>query len=256
MGDENKVDDITGKKVFFLYPTASVQNQIITELTQNEIEAYTARDHARLQRLLKDNPNSILYINIDEQMPEIEWEKWIATLLTTVPTIKVGIFSSNTDEELKNKFLTKFKIACGFFNLKLDMTKSIPVVLKALNDVNVNGRRKYLRVAIDKETNATINMPFEGDFLNGTIKDISIVGFSCVFERDPAFKKNTLHKDIQLRLQSILLKIEGVVFGSRDHEGEVTYVFIFTQRVDPDVRGKIRKFIMQNMQSRMDQELS
>jgi len=248
--------EITGKKVFFLYPTASIKNQVITELAQHEIEVYIAKDHVRLARVLKKYPSSIIYVNIDEPIKEMEWEKWVAGVLTTVPTAKIGIFSSSDNEELKNKYVNKLKVSCGFITLKLDMSKAINKILDVLGVMNAKGRRKYLRASIERESNAVINMPFNGDFINGTVKDVSVVGISCSFEHDPGLKKGVLQRDIQIRLQSMLLKVEAVVFGSRENCGEQIYVFLFTQRIDPEVRVKIRKYIQHNLQTKMDSEIN
>jgi hypothetical protein len=119
----------------------------------------------------------------------------------------------------------------------------------------VKGRRKYLRASTERETTATINMPYDGNFINGVIKDVSVVGISCVFEHDPGLKIKTLYKDIQIRLQSMLLKAEAVVFGSRTEYGNNIYVLLFTQRISPDVRAKIRKYIQQNLQHKMDSDM-
>jgi len=252
MSGESDTTEITGKKVFFLYPTASVQNQVVTLLIQQEIETYIVKDHARLARAIKNHPNSIIYVNIDESMPEPEWEKWIAGVINTEPSIKFGVFSSNMNEELKNKYINKFKVTCGFLTLNKDMSKAAQKTLDILNGMNVKGRRKYLRASTDREKVATMNMPFNGEFINGTVKDISLVGISCVFNNDPGLKKNVLYKDIQIRLQTMLLKVEAVAFGSRVQEGEKTYVLIFTQRIDPEVQSKIHKYIQTNLQGKMD----
>jgi len=249
--------DIAGRKVFFLYPTASVKNQVVTELVQNEFEIYVAKDHARLSRVLKKYPDSVLFLNIDEGMGIQEWEKWILGVFSTVPDVKIGVFSSNADEEFRNKFVNDLRITCGFLTLKFDMSKTVGQILEVLNTLNVKGRRKYLRASTERETTATVNMPFNGNFIKGSIKDISIVGISCVFEQDPGLSKNALVKDIQIRLQTMLLKVEAVVFGSRaDNNGEKTYVLLFTQRIDPDVRVKIRVYVQRNLQAKMDYEIS
>jgi len=248
--------DITGKKVFFLYPTASVKNQIVTELAQQEIEVYVSRNHTKLGRVLKNYPDSIVFVNTDESITDMDWEKWVSAIMTTVPSVKIGIFSSSSDDEYKDKFIEKLKVPCGFFSLKLDMSKSIAKILEILEAMNVKGRRKYLRATAEREANATMNMPFNGDFINSTIKDISVVDISCVFEHDPILKKNSLHKEMQIRLQSMLLKVEAVVFGSRENNGENIYVLLFTQRIDPEVRVKIRKYIQNNLQSKMDSEIN
>ncbi|MCL2801222.1 MAG: pilus assembly protein PilZ [Treponema sp.] len=250
------MEEITGKKVFFLYPTASVQNQVITELTQHEIEVYIAKDHMRLLRVLKKYNSSIVFINIDESIQEAEWEKYILTIRNTAPNVNVGIFSSSSDEELKAKYIEKLKITCGFMTLKLDMSRAGKKIMDILGVMNVKGRRKYLRASLERESTATMNMPFNGDFINSAIKDISVVGISVVFEHDPGLKKNALYKDMQIRLQSMLIKVEAVVFGSRENLGEKIYVLLFTQRIDPDVRVKIRKYIQSNLQSKMDSEIN
>jgi len=247
--------DLVGKKVFFLYPTASIQNQVITELAQQEYEVYVAKDHSRLARVLKKYPDSIIYVNIDEGMAKPDWERWIGGIISGHPDVKIGIFSSNTEDELKEKFVNKLNVSCGFLTLKLDMSKTVNVILEILKITNAKGRRKYIRASTERE-NATINMPYNGAFINGVIKDISVVGISCKFEQDYDFKKTTLFKDIQIKLQSMLIKAEAVVFGSRTDNGEKNYVLLFTQRVDPDVRIKIRKYIQMNLQSKMDSEIN
>jgi len=255
MSDTNNTTDILGKKVFFLYPTTSIQNQIVTELVQHEFEVYIVKNHINLPTVLKNNPDSVVFVNIDERMSEQEWEKWITGIHTALPEIKIGVFSARTDDELKEKYTTKLHVTCGFINLKLDMTKTISKILEVLTVLNVKGRRKYLRTDINNDSSANLNIPFNGEYLNGFINDISVVGFACILDNDPGFKKNELIKDIQIKLQSVLLKVEAVVFGSREEGGQKIYVLLFTQRIDPDIRVKIRKYIQGNMQSKMDIEL-
>jgi len=253
---ESPPSAIIGRKIFFLYPTASIQNQIITELAQQEYEVYTAKNHARLARALKKYQDSIVYINIDEGMAEPDWERWISGILSAHPDVKIGVFSSKTDEELKDKYINRLHVSCGFLTLKLDMSKTIDVILEILKITNAKGRRKYIRASTEREATATINMPHNGGFIHGLIKDISVVGVSCKFEMDPGLKKNALFKDIQIKLQSMLIKVEAVAFGSREDGGEKNYVLLFTQKIDSEVRAKIRKYIQMNLQSKMDSEIN
>jgi len=254
---EAKKEDssISGRKIFFIYPTASVVNQVITELTQQEYEVYTVKDHVRMLRVLKTYSDAIIFINIDEGQPEAEWEKWVATINNTLPNVSIGILSGNSSDDLKEKYLNKLHASCGFTGLKVDMSKAPQKILDTLGTMDAKGRRKYLRASVERDTVATINLPFNSDFINGTVRDVSVVGVSCVFEHDPGLKKNTLLKDIQVRLQTMLLKVEGVIFGSREENGQNIYVLLFTQRIDPEVRVKIRKYIQQNLQARMDSEI-
>jgi len=258
MDSEKKpeTDNTSGRKIFFLYPTVSVQNQIITELIQNEYEAYIAKDHSRLSYALKNYSDSVIYINIDEKMPSQEWEKWIGGILTVCPNLKIGIFSNNNEDEFREKFVQQNHVTCGYIFQKVDMTKAVSVVLDKMNELNIKGRRKYLRASTEREANATINIPYGGEFLHGMIKDISTVGFSCVFDQAPTLAKNSLIKGIQLKLQTNLLNVEAVVYGSRDENEQKIFVMLFTQRVDSDVRSRIKKYIQGNIQNKMDVEIN
>jgi hypothetical protein len=124
-----------------------------------------------------------------------------------------------------------------------------------LQNAEAKGRRKFIRAAPGYDSNTTINIPMHGAFVNGEIRDISVVGISCTLEGSPEIAKNVLIKDIQIKLQTSLLKVEGIVFGSRMNDGERIYVILFTQRIDLDVRTRIRKYIQQNLQTKMDGEL-
>jgi len=248
---------VLGKKVFFLHPSALIQNQVIAELAQQEFEVYVAKDETKLKFLLAKYPDSIVFASINEGMKESSWEEWIRGIMANSATsaVDIGILVSVNDEELQRKYLQKLKVKCGFTVIKSDpggVAKQLAIIL---NNVNAKGRRKYIRAITNLETNTTVNLPMNGTFINGIIKDISVVGFSCSFAEDPGLTKNKLFQDLQIRLQSQLLKAEGIIFGSRMDDAEKIYVVLFTQRIDPDIRTKIRKYIQANLQNKIDNEL-
>jgi hypothetical protein len=143
-------------------------------------------------------------------------------------------------------------VACGYTVLKKDLSVPMRQILEILKTEEAKGRRKYLRAGIENSASATVNMPYNSVFLNGVIKDISTVGFSALFEEDPEMTKKSLFQNIQVKLQSTILKVEGIVFGSRMEEFRKLYVILFTQRIDPSVRTRIRKYIQQIFQTQMD----
>ena len=254
---DNNPSEILGKKIFFLHPTALILNQIIAELVQQEFEVYAAKDHTALERVLKRYPDSIIFVDIDEHMAEPRWEEWIRKIMV-VPELKgidVGVISTTDDEPLKRKYINSVQVSCGYTVLKSDPSRAIMQIMDILKAVDAKGRRKYIRATTENETMTTVNIPLNGNFVTGTIKDISVVGISCTFDNDPGLAKNTLFKDIQVKLQSMLLKVEGIVFGSRMDGNAKIYVILFTQRIDPEVRTKTRKYIQQNLQNKMDIEL-
>jgi hypothetical protein len=257
MSDGNS--EILGKKIFFLYPSAVIQNEIVSDLIQQEYEIYTVRNHTTLRRVLRTYADSIVFVNIDDQLPEKDCEAWIRGIMNDPITasVKIGILSSEVNENLQRKYINSVGIQGGYtiIKIKSDISRAIVQLMEILKVLDARGRRKYLRVTTENDTQATLNMPHNGQYINGIIKDISVAGLSCAFEKDPQFEKNTLCKDIQIRLQSMILKTEGIVFGSRADGPGAIYVLLFTQRIDPDVRAKIRKYIQALLQTRMDIQL-
>ena len=249
------ISEIQGKRIFFLHPSIVVQNQVVAELAQQEYEVYVVKNHGTIRKVLKKYPDSVLFVDIEQGMNEHDWETWLRTVMSAQPELAVGIISANRDEKLIQKYTDSVKIQCGYTVIKSDINKAIAQVLEALNGINAKGRRKYIRACIESDVMATINLPHGGDFINGSIKDISVVGISCAFDTDPQLTKNALLKDIQVKLQTMLLKVEAIVFGSRMDGNLKIYVLLFTQRTDPDVRTRIRKYIQQTLQNKMDTEL-
>jgi hypothetical protein len=249
--------EVIGKKIFFLYPSVVVQNRITEEFAQQEFEVYTAKDHKKLHDLLTKYSNSIVFTNIYNGMSEQDWEAWIREIQDNPETtgVSIGIIVQGEDDELRQKYLNELKIRGGYTIIKADLTPAMKQLFDILMSLEAKGRRKYLRALLDNETNATVNLPKNGTYINGSIKDISVVGLSCVFAEDPELPKNSLFQNIQIKLQSHLLKVEGIVFGSRMDGNNKVYVIIFTPRIDPDTKAKIRKFIQANLQSKMEPEL-
>jgi hypothetical protein len=250
-------DDFLGKKIFFLYPQAVVQNRIMAELTQQEFEVYTVKEPSSLKRLLKKYPHSLVFGNIQEGMSETEWETWINSISNDPETkdVGIGVICTGEDEELKEKFLSHVGLKCGYTLIKSDLNITLKNLFEILKLAEAKGRRKFIRVTLNAEANAKVNFPVKGGYVNGTIKDISVAGFSCTFDEEIELVKNSLFHDIQVRLGPSILKTEVIVFGSRMDGNEKVYVVLFTQRVDPDARAKIRIFIQATLQSKLNAEL-
>ena len=245
-------DNFLGRKIFFLYPSAVVLNRITEELIQQEFEVYVIKDHIKIRGILKKHPNSIVFVNIYDGMSEAEWEIWIKGVMAETAGVGIGIISPGEDEAVREKYLNQIKIPCGYTVLKSDLNLVLTQLFEILKIADAKGRRKYIRAVVDNEANTTVNLPINGTFINGTIKYISVVGFSCFFADDTELTKNSLFQDIQIRLQSSIIKAEGIVFGSRMDGNTKIYVVLFTQRMDSEVRAKIRRFIQSNLQAKMD----
>ncbi len=250
MSDEQS---LLGKKVFFLYPPSVVRDDLITQLLENEFEIYMLKDHEAARRLLRKFPDSIIFVNIDEGMLEAAWEAWMRAILAAPETagVGIGIVTYNNDEALQRKYLMDVGIRCGFVRLKLGIEQSAKILLDTLTANEAKGRRKYVRANCANDSLSTVNMNYAGAQVLGTVKDISVVGFSCAFTPDPRIARNSLLEDVQLKLRGVLVKVEGIVFGTRGSDS-TEYVVLFTNKVDGAARSKIRRYIQLALQSEIE----
>jgi hypothetical protein len=244
---------ILGKKVFFLYPPSVIRDEIVARLIEQEFEIYMLRDHVGARRLLRKYPDSLVFVNLDEGQTEQEWADWILEVLGDPVTreVGIGIISYNTDAALQRKYLMDIGIRCGFIQIKLGVEESARILLDTLKANEAKGRRKYVRAECASDPMSTVNLHSGTGLITGSIRDISVVGFSCFFEPDPRFPKNAKLTDIQLKLRGVLVPVEGIVFGTRKDAGTV-YVVIFTKKVDGISRAKIRRYIQTTLQAEIE----
>lgn len=243
-----------GKKVFFLYPPSVVKTELVTRLLDQEFEVYMLKDHESARKLLRAYPDSIIFVNIDEGMAENEWRSWIRAVIEDPLTknVGVGILSYNTNEELSRFYLMELGARCGFVRLKLGLEESARILIGTLQANEAKGRRRYIRANCALDQLSSVNIRIAGASVEGTIRDISVVGFSCSLQPDPNFQKNALVEDIQLKLRGVLLKVEGIVFGSRQDSGQTVYVILFSHKLDGVSRAKIRRYIQTALQSEIE----
>jgi len=257
MTESDNIESLVGKKIFFLHPSVLIQKKIIEELAQEEFEVYSVKDEVKLQQLLRKYPNSIVFANISDGMKESAWEHWIQSIMKDSKTARVGIgiIAYGEDANLRQKYIGRLKLRCGYTIIKTDLSAVINQLTNILGDMNAKDRRRYIRVLPDKDTNITLNLPMNGTFINGVIREISTAGFSCTFEDEPDLIRNTHYTGIQICLQTESFQIQGMYFGSRKQGTKIVYVFLVDQDTAPDAQAKIREFIRLHLKSRMDSEL-
>jgi len=223
-----------------------------------EYEVYIIKDLFTFPQVLKKYPDSILFANLGDGMPEQEWENWLRKTMSNpaFPGLGVGVISQITDPALKAKYIGEVKVNCGFITLKSGPELALKQVSAVLTAAGARGGRKFIALSIGEGQNVTVNLPVRGVYFNGVVKDISSASFSCVFKDDPNLGPKTVFPDIQLKLQAQLLKTEAIALGSRPTGDSRQYVFAFTARVDPDARARIRSYIQRCLQARLDAELA
>lgn len=248
---------LMGRQVFFIRPHSVVQNELLSELIRAEYAVAVVNDHTKVRDLVRLFPHCIAFLNIDEGYPEPVWEQLVREIQGDPASadVRLGVVTYHPDSELGHKYLLDLAIPCGYVKLTLGLAESIQTILKVLEANDARGRRQFLRVPCHPGW-ASLNVALDGKPLNGTLVDISSVGLSCTFDRDPGFVARSLVKGIQLKLRGLLCQVSAVVMGTRTRDdGTILYVLLFDPKTTDEVREKIRTYQRKALQNLLETRL-
>lgn len=242
-------DTEDGKKIFFLYPQSVIQQELISFLLKNEYEVYFLTDHQKAINIFKKFANSICFINIDDGLKEVEWEKYINNLKSDEITkgVRIGILSYNNDPGLMQKYLMDLGVECGFIQLKLGVKQSTDIILKVLEANEAKGRRKFVRASCNDDPRVVMNFVHKESNYEGRIIDISSVGIACEFPTTLPIKNKTVLPNIQLNLRGSLVQANAIIL-SRRYDSEKILVMVFNPRLKEFELEKVHNFIHKTLQ--------
>jgi hypothetical protein len=242
-----------GRKVFFLYPHSVFSDELFLEILNNEYEVYVVKSHEAAWKISEAFPGSILFVNIDDVLPEKDWEAWVRKLLADPKRkeTRVGILTYNEDKELAKRYLMEISIACGFIHLKQGLAESKRIILKTLEANEARGRRRYVRARCMEPQKAVFNMRYMGKLHTGVIQDISAAGMSFRLDKPVALKEKAVLDDIQLKLKGVLCRVSGIHVGMVK-DGVIRNILMFKQPVPAETRDKIHRFIYYSLQQELE----
>ncbi len=244
--------------MFFLYPPSVFEEQLVQLVVQAEYEVYLLKDHRKAPRLLASYPTAILFVNIDEKIRDMEWERYITALMKNSATagVRIGILSYNSDPDLARHYLIDLSVPCGFIQLKLGIKESARILLTVLEANEARGKRRYVRAPVPPGAKVAFNVKNGRSLNRGTIRDISAAGMSCRFDERPGYEVGAALDDIQLNLRGRNIVLSGSVAGVRDTPEGPLYVVLFSKSTESLVRSKLHGFIHETLQTEMDARLA
>lgn len=242
-----------GKRVFFLYPPP-VLTDVVEELARQEFEVYLARDPKKIKRALREFPESILFINLDEGLTEPEWAAYVQELRADPATASVGlgVVCMNEDLALQAKYLMELQVPCGFVVLKIGAAKTAEILAKTLDANEARGRRRFVR-ALCAPGSALCVVEQDGETLRGELSDLSSAGMALRFEGGKSLRPGTMLRSLQLSVKGARVLADGFVAARREGEDSAAHVVMFDPKsLDDARRDKLRSLVCKINQNSMD----
>jgi hypothetical protein len=245
----------SGKKVFLLYPHSVIHEEMLDILIMSGFETYTLKDHERALKILERFPDSIMFINIDEGMPESKWEPYVRNLQENPRTAstRLGVLSYNQDKALMEKYLMNLSVPCGYVQLKLGIQESTRIILGALQANEARGRRKFIRAFCENDAYATMNYKTLEGFFQGKILDISSAGLAARIPGFPALPANSRLQGVQLKLRGGMVMTDAILMGKREGDRDVWILLFDPAKIDHDDKKVIHHYIKLCLQKYIDE---
>lgn len=245
---------IFGRKVFFLNPPLSIENNVVDNLKLLEYEVYIIREYNLAKPVLRNYGNSICFIYIDDEMPLESWFNFIKSFENdeTLNKVFLGVLSYKTKPKEQEYFLMNLKLPGGFVRLDKKV-EEISKQLEGILEINgAKGVRKVIR--LDLKDSKDVN----GYFNYGTILysfrlvDISVMGFATITSANMGqiFKKGSFIKNISITMGRYSFYCTVQIFESRIVGDNCTVVALFTDTTSPEIKKKIHDFIYLTLDKR------
>ena len=261
MNDEQKEHIIEGRKTFFIVPD-------VTLLPETYLEDFMARGYetyiigddrycplkAKVEVIIETFTDSILFFYIDAQVKGVRWERYIKELQQKYAgRILIGVLYAKRQSDEEKKRLEKYYlfdvgIQCGCISLEYQKAKNFALIDKVMYANQACGRRKNIRAICD--TRSKVSIVTKHGQIKGSVLDVSLSHFSCVFE-------STVDIQLYEKVPKILININGLHFATdailimqRMKNGVMLYVFVFSnslgqQGVEADMQPRLLEKIYQ-----------
>ena len=257
MAEQNESElDIFGRKIFFLNPAYPVKKEIMSRLQAQEYEVYTIESYREAKPLLRKNPNSLLFVNIDAQLTHAAWFNYIRTYDRDdiLATIKICVISERikaSDVAIFNKFVNMVSDVIEFNEGIEGVAKQIQ---KILDETNAKGKRQYVRANLTHDKDASLFWNHGSKMHQLKLLDLSSVGMAVkcpsVLENQ-IIAKNFLLQDVTMRLGPKQMVVEAVIYGIKSTPEGTLWILLLLPSTPPSIREEIRTYVSKTIEEKM-----
>ena len=252
---------IEGRKTFFISPDPSL-------LPETYLEDYMARGYetyiigddrycplkAKVEVIIETFTDSILFFYVDSQVKGVKWEKYIKELQQKyMGRILIGVLYLKRQNEEEKKNLEKYYlfdvgIQCGCIALEYQKNKNFALIDKVMFANQACGRRKNIRAICD--TRSRVSFITKRGQVKGSVLDVSMSHFSCIFDRTLDIKLYEKVEKMLLNLNGLHFATDAILVMQRPKNGVTLNVFVFSnsmgqQGVESDIQPRLLERIYQ-----------
>ncbi len=244
--------EIFGRRIFFLNPAFVIRKEIFTSLQDNEYEAYIIDTYHEAKNIMRHNPNSILFINVDAQIPMNAWYNFVRSFEKedVLRSINIYIMSERIKQSDKLLFEAAPEVAGEIIAMDDTLENLTERFSKILTDLNAKGKRKYVRANLIQDTDSALFWNYGTKMHQLKLLDISSVGMSVRVPNQIGniVAANTVLKDITIRLGTSQFVVEAVVFAVKNDADKIIWILLLLPNTANKIKNSIKNYIYEKNQ--------
>lgn len=236
-----------GRKVFFVAPSFAIKNILINRLIDSEYEVYIIENYRDAKNILRQCPDSVCFVDVDEIMAHDAWFNFMKTCEREegLKSILFGVCSGSMNRHMRQNYMSLLELKAGFISMNESMEDACEAVEGILKANGAKGRRQYVRCSCVNDSDAFMLAQVGQKALKLGLLDISVVGAACdvdVADKD-FFKQNEMLRNASFSLDGKTFSVDTVVYAVIQTENFCKLVLLFIQPVSPHVKQTIRTYI-------------
>lgn len=230
---------VSGRKTFFIAPDRSrFPENFLEEYFALGYECYFIENDKRLslekkiEIIVSVFKDCILFFNIDANLPNIYWPKFIMNLQNQYSNhVLIGIMytkrqSKDDKIRIERKYLLEIGITCGAVQLEYQKGTNFVIIQNLLFANQAQGRRKTIRAVCNKS--CTFSFSIDTVQHSGILQDVSLSHFSFIYpDGKLQIQLYEKIKEIHFNICGFLFRSDAILIMERPVNGEILYVCSF-----------------------------
>lgn len=249
---ESRENPTFGRKVFFLNPVLSTKNVIISRLIEDEFEVYVIDNYRDAKNVLRTYPDSVCFINIDDQLSHEQWLNFIQSCETdpSLESIFLGILATRISRADRDQFMLKASIPAGFIMMN-EKPEDITETIEGILNINgAKGRRQYVRANCSSDPDALMLVRSGSKVYKMQLLDISVVGIACILapQYKDMFQTNSVVRDVFVTLGKKNFTCSVAVYAINSTPQYCKLILLFMQGLPYEAKKTIRSYVTTRLQ--------
>ncbi|MCR4627170.1 MAG: hypothetical protein K5640_05940 [Treponema sp.] len=253
---------IKGRKVFFLNLSVDVKERLSEALRKEEYEVYILDDYRYAKTILRQFPESILFLQIDEHdMNRLTTNQWFNFLNSfseddNLCEVLLGVMSKRMSTSMQNYFMSNLPLAAGIIAIR-NLDQGILAQMRKILDLNnAKGRRQYVRARCPDNSYDYLKCSINGFDYSLKLNDLSCAGISCYLPvgATPNFQQNAVLNNMTLMV-GINTKIvcSAAIFAVKPlNEKTSLLILLLLPSTTTNAKNLIREHVFEILQGEID----